>query len=81
MAVIVVHKVTKQRYILVGTGFGSSPSMTSSPMFGTILPDGGLDETKMVAVCADSGMIHWFKSNEIEVAEIDGQKPIEFIQQ
>jgi hypothetical protein len=54
--------------------------MISSPMFGTILPDGGKDEAKMIAVCADDGMIQWIESDEVEVVEIDGHKSSELIQ-
>jgi hypothetical protein len=81
MIVIVAHKKSKQRYVLVGTGFGTCPSMKPSPMFGTLLPDGGNDEAKMVAVCENSGMIRWIQSKEVEVVEINGHTPGELIKQ
>ncbi len=79
MAVIVTHKKSGQKYILLGTGFGAIRTMQESPMYGTLRPSEESFELKMVAVCNNLGKIEWVHSEEIEVVEIGGSFPSELL--
>jgi hypothetical protein len=81
MPVIVRHKESGHKYILVGTGFGKHLSVKESEMFRSPQITGDTDELKMVAVCEDSGDIRWVNSEEIRVVEIDGHTPAELLNQ
>ena len=68
MATIVLDKQTKQRYILLGAGFGMYESHTEKYYEDLIsLP---------MRACTDSdGAIVWLSSEDVIVLEVDGKPP------
>ena len=79
MAVLVEHTETKERYILLGTGFGAYKATRPSLFFGNLLPSEESGQTTMVAVCNRQGQIGWVHSSELTVVEIDGKAPVELL--
>ncbi len=74
MAIVVRHRETGERYVLLGTG-----SSAWSAMRGTF-HSGGKGQLHMVAVCDHLGTVSWFLSKLIEVEEIDGVHPREILE-
>jgi len=75
MSVIVKHRKTKDRYIMIGTGYGTMREEKES-FYGDHLvntDDGEVLSTK-AAVCDGDGKIYWFDTSQLEVLEIDGKK-------
>jgi hypothetical protein len=68
MATIVLDKQTKQRYVLLGAGFGLYESSTEKYYEDLIsLP---------MLACADpNGEIVWLSSEDVIVLEVDGKPP------
>ena len=75
MAVIVKHRETGERYVLVGTGFGAYKATKPNWFFGNLMADEQSGELSVVAVCNAEGGIGWFQSNELLVVSIDGEAP------
>lgn len=76
MAVVVEHIDTKDRYILLGTGFGAYKATRPSLFFGNLAPAEESGQTTMVAVCNSRGEIGWIHSSELRVIQIDGKTPV-----
>ncbi|MBD2843625.1 hypothetical protein IDH44_00355 [Paenibacillus sp. IB182496] len=55
MSVIVLHKSTNQRYILLGTGFGAYKAQRPSFLGGNLFPHEEADEIPVAAVCDTRG--------------------------
>ena len=79
MKVIVSHKDSGERYLLLGTGFGVCPATQQSQMYGTVELCGGKEKMPVVALCAEAGEILWVPSEEIHIVEIDGKSPTEWL--
>ena len=73
MAVIVKHRETGERYVLVGTGFGAYKATKPNWFFGDLLADEQSGEMSVVAVCKADGGIGWFQSDDLLVVSIDGK--------
>lgn len=71
MATIVRHLLTGEQYILLGTGYGIYRSSTGG------YKEAGFKEGRLqvLAVANKAGAIQWFKSNELIVEFVDGQRP------
>ena len=75
MAVIVQHRTSDEKYVLVGTGFGAYKALKPNWFFGNMMADEESGEISVVAVCNADGDIGWFRSNELRIISIDGQDP------
>ncbi len=79
MAIIVEHKDSGKKYILLGTGFGAFKASRPSVFFGNWLPKEESGELTMVAVCDNQGQIGWISSEELTVVEVEGRRPAEML--
>lgn len=72
MATIVLHKPSGIHYVLLGTGYGAYQSHRPSVLGGDLFPHEHSGEIPAAAVCDEHGEIHWFLTEELQVAQIDG---------
>lgn len=72
MATIVLHKPSGIHYVLLGTGYGAYQSHRPSIFGGDLFPHEHSGEIPVAAVCDEHGEIHWFLTEELQVAQIDG---------
>jgi hypothetical protein len=79
MAVIVRHKETGERFVLVGTGLGTAATARSSLLFGDLLPAEEETTTAAAAVCDSEGRIRWVRSESLMVVSIDALPPTELL--
>lgn len=75
MPIIVERRDTRQRYILVGTGFGAYHATKPNWFFGNLMADEQSGEMSVVAVCDEAGAIGWCNSRELTVVSVDGVSP------
>lgn len=73
MAIIVEHKATGQRAVLLGSGFGAYAATRPSYWWGNIDPHKENGVISTVAICGQDGAIRWVQTEEVVVVEIDGQ--------
>lgn len=78
MAIIVEHKKSRNRYILVGTGFGIYKSSRNNTAWELIKMEEE-DHLHLVAACDHNGEIKWFYSEDLIVIEVDGALPDDLI--
>ena len=74
MPTIVLHKPSRQRYVLLGSG-RQAPGVTMSS-------DGQFarrDEAALLAVCDTEGDIKWLEARSLQVIEVDGIAPVELL--
>ena len=81
MSIIVVHRSTGQRYVLIGTGVAATESATPGAFLGDISPDVVSRVYERVALCDGDGNIMWADSREFSVAEVDGHPPARLLDQ
>jgi len=74
MAIIVEHKETKNKFVLLGTGYGAYKATRPSFFGGNLLPHDDEDTIQTVAVCDKEGTIQWLSDEEVRVIEIDGTR-------
>lgn len=74
MAVVVQHKKTLKKFILLGVGYGTYKATRPSFIGGNLFPNEEAGETHVVAVCDKDGNIIWFSPNKLKVIEVDGVK-------
>lgn len=79
MATIVQHVETQERYVLLGSGFGSYQSKQPNWLFGTWAPDVSQGQHAMICVCDKEGKIGWLDSAAVKVVGIDGHPVGQFI--
>lgn len=79
MAIVVMHVKSKRKYVLLGTGFGAYKSTRPSVLGGSLFPFEDMGEIPVAAVSDSKGKIHWFLTEELQVMEIEGQKPANLI--
>ena len=75
MAVIVRHKESGARYILLGAGFGAYKSSRPSVLFGNWAPAEKSGDIRVVFVCDSEGRTGWVESEKLEVVSVDGAEP------
>jgi hypothetical protein len=89
LATIVLHRPTKKRYLVIGSGFGAQQPRRSVA-FGMLGPEEKIEDLVLVpvggtqgiiAVCGDNGEIGWLPSDELRVIEIDGKPPEQWLKQ
>ena len=79
MAVIARIKETGLHVVVVGTGYGAFESARASRLLGDIHPKYQEGRFPMVAVVAKDGEIAWCPSEALEIVEIDGKSPAEYL--
>jgi hypothetical protein len=72
MAILVLHKQTGIRYVLIGTGYGAYSSSNSSLFGGDLFPNEEHGEIQLAALSDSNGCIIWLPTEELQVMEIDG---------
>lgn len=77
MAIIVIHKESETKYILIGTGYGTYVKSDASTAFGFLLPYEENGELPVAAVCDSDGFISWFPTNELRVLQVDGMELVD----
>jgi len=75
MAVVVRHKDSGDRYIVIGSGFGAFKASRPGVFFGNWNPVEESGEIPVVLVCNASGETAWIKSAMLEVVSVDGLSP------
>jgi hypothetical protein len=75
MAIIVAHRTTGQRYLLVGTGYAATESATPGVFLGNLDPDVHTKVYGRLAISDMAGEIFWVDSREFVVVEVDGHQP------
>ena len=72
MAIIVEHRKSKNRYILLGSGYGIYKSSRPSAFLGNMAPKEESGELRVVALSDRKGKIHWIEAEFIRVVAVDG---------
>lgn len=80
MATIVLHKPTGECFVLIGTGFGAYSSSSPSFFGGNLFPNKEYGEVECAAVSDAAGTIRWLPTEELQVLEVDGKSPEEWLQ-
>ena len=80
MAVIVQHKKSKNRYVLLGAGFAAYKSTRPGAITGSWAPVTDGKEVRAVLVCDAAGATLWIESDALEVVSIDGQTAAEVLE-
>ncbi len=75
MTVIVKHRETGDRYVVVGTGFGMFRAVKPNWLLGNFAADSQSGSKSLVAVCNAEGEIGWINSSDLQVVSIDGDAP------
>jgi len=79
MAILLRHKETGERFVLVGTGLGTSATARPGLLFGNLAPSEEESMTTAVAVCDGTGTIRWVRSTSLSVISVDGIPPSELL--
>lgn len=79
MAIIVMHKPTGERYVLIGTGFGAYKSRSPSFLGGNMFPNEEYGELQMAALSDARGNIVWMPTEQLQVLVVDGNDPAELL--
>lgn len=77
--IIVFHRTTGEKFILVGTGFAATETALPGMFLGTLSPDIETKSYGMLALCDGHGNIHWRSSSDYIVGECDGRRPFEIL--
>lgn len=72
MSVIVRHKVSEKKYVMIGTGYGIMKSNEPKYFGHHLLHQDEEKLMKMAAVSDEEGNIFWYDTDELSVLEIDG---------
>ena len=75
MATIVEEVTTRNRYVLIGAGFGAYNAVSAHPLLGALSPQREQGEYTMVCVCDAHGQVGWLYSDSVRVVSVDGQQP------
>ena len=78
MPTIVIHKKSKQEFVLLGTGFGSYRTHRPHGILADVYrAESG--EFPMMCICDRNGKIGWVRTNAMKVKTIDGEEPHEVL--
>ena len=72
MATVVRHS-SGNRYVLLGTGFGSFQSQKPNWFLGNLAADTNQGVSPMACICDATGTIYWVDSAELQVESVDGK--------
>ena len=75
MATIVKIRGKDYHAILLGVGYGMFEASRPGMIFGDLFPSEKSGESMMAAVSTSEGKILWCNSEDLEVVEVDGDKP------
>ena len=64
MAIVVQHKKSKEKFVLLRTGVSQSTKEVSS-----------VQKNSFICIAKSDGSIWWVKYDEIEVLSVDGKTP------
>ncbi|MFK7972287.1 MAG: hypothetical protein AB8F95_18095 [Bacteroidia bacterium] len=78
MAIIVKHRKTGAKALLIGAGFGAHASARPDFIWGDWSPRKESGTVRTVAICGKNGVVRWVNSSEIIVVEIDGMAVSDF---
>lgn len=73
MATVVKHTDSRNKYILLGSGFGAYQSNKPNLLFGEYMFDIDEGQYAMVCVCDSEGKVGWIESSNVVVETVDGQ--------
>ena len=79
MAIIVEHRKTGGRFIVIGAGFGMFQTSRPGAIGGNLFPTEKKGEAEMLAVSDSSGQIRWEPANELQVVSVFGKSPMELL--
>ena len=68
-------------YLFLGVGFGAYKAMAAGNTLQSFSPVEDSQEIGMVALCDADGEIGWVDYTEVEIIEVDGQSPEEFLKE
>ena len=80
MSIILEHRISKKRCVLLGTAFGVNKSAHTDPWYGGIKAILGSSRNRLLAVADDAGKIEWVDPEDYSVASVSGSSPKEAIQ-
>ncbi|MCK6440753.1 MAG: hypothetical protein L6Q71_11215 [Planctomycetes bacterium] len=79
MAIIVQHRTTGQRFVLLGTGYAQWLATTPGLFLGNLSPNRESGEKAVIAVADNEGNISWWEPELLQVIEVDGKRPVEVL--
>lgn len=79
MATIVEEVNSRQRYVVIGTGFGAYNAVSPHVLLGSLSPNREKGEYTMICVCDAYGAVGWLYSDSVRVVSVDGQHPTELL--
>ena len=71
--IIVEHKVSKCRYIMIGAGYGHARTSTPSLLFGRLKHSTTEDTHFMACLCDKTGDLAWCPSDDLCVLSLNGE--------
>jgi hypothetical protein len=80
MAVIVKHRQSGERCILLGAGFGAYKATRPGAFFGNWSPVAGSGQLPVVLVCDAAGLSRWIKSDLLQVESVEGRSAGEVLE-
>ena len=72
-------KKNGKTYLFLGVGFGAYKAMSAGTFAQAFSPDVNSGEVGMVALCDRKGKIGWVDYEEVEIVEVDGRAPGDFL--
>ena len=79
MAIKAKWKKNNQVYLFLGVGFGAYKAMMAANTLHMISPEVDSKEIGMVALCDGKGEVGWVDYQEVEIVEIDGERPADLL--
>ena len=79
MAVIVTLEDSKERYVLLGTGYGSYKALKPNWFWGNLVADKDEDSYPVAALADRWGKVGWTTTENLSVVSIDGRTPREIL--
>lgn len=74
MSVVVIHKDTQEKFVMIGTGYGIMKEENDKYFGQYLLHQDDQKMMHMAAVCDYEGNISWYDTDRLKVVEIDGNK-------
>tara|TARA_Y100001958_G_C21064606_1_gene426295 strand:+ start:382 stop:603 length:222 start_codon:yes stop_codon:yes gene_type:complete len=71
MAIIVEHLKSKEKFILLGSGYGSYSSGTAAVSYA--------DSRTRLCVSKGDGSVWWVNDEDVQVISVDGKRPDEIL--
>ena len=78
MSVIVKHKENNQKYVMIGTGYGTMKEDKNKFFGDHLIHQDDEKLSTMAAVCDYKGQIFWYDTDDLKIIEIDGEKIEDF---